>query len=406
MTRATMSTIGLSMILCLNNLYNEWTSAGLMSAVYVLAAAFVTPVYARLFDKYGQRKVGLITAPIQFAALLTFAAAAYMRAPLPVLFALAVITGLCMYSVGAVVRTRWAWALRDKPDDYLNTAYALESAIDEIIFILGPIAAATISTAHPPVTTIIPFILFGGINFVGAMIFYNLKSATPPAVVTVHEITVDDTSLTSASTKRAQNRIKDRNILLYPGMLMLPLGILAFNSTFSAFDVIMTAILKGRGLAHITGFMLATIALGSLIGALIFGSRKHTHNSWMRMMGFMVALATGIVAIGLSVQWLPLAAFFGVFAGLFVSPTYATANLVMRQTAPQHKLTEGLSWISTGGTIGSSLGSAVAGIFLDHVGALTTLHFLWLSAAIAFPIFLVGYMQVRAANKKMQQGIK
>lgn len=392
MTRATMSTIGLSMILCLNNLYNEWTSAGFMSAVYVLSAAFVTPIYARLFDKYGQKKVGLITAPLQYGSLLLFALAAYLRAPLPLLFVLAVIVGLSMYSVGAVVRTRWAWALHDKPEEYLNTAYAYESAIDELIFILGPILAATISTSFPPVSTIIPFILFGGINFIGAMIFYNLKSATPPAVLTMHEVNVDN-----LDTDRRENG-KDRNILFYPGMLLLALAMVAFNSTFSAFDVTMTAVLKGRGLSHYTGFMLATIAFGSLIGAVIFGSRKHSHNAWIRMMGFMVALAVGIAGVALSVHWLLLAAVWGIFAGLFVSPTYASANLIMRENAPANKLTEGLSWISTGGTIGSSLGSAVAGMFLDRVGSEMTLNFLWLSAAIALPLFYLGYMQVRRAN--------
>lgn len=400
MTRATMSTIGLSMILCLNNLYNEWTSAGFMSAVYVLAAAVVTPVYARLFDKYGQKRVGLIVAPAQYVALLAFALAAYLRAPLPLLFVLAAIVGLCMYSVGAVVRTRWAWALQGKPEDYLNAAYAYESAIDELIFILGPILAATISTSFPPISTIIPFILFGGINFVGAMIFYNLKSATPPAALTVHEVNVDDVAAQRGSA--SESRVKDRNILLYPGMLLLPLAIVAFNSTFSAFDVTMTAVLKGQGLAHYTGFMLATIAAGSLIGALVFGSRKHSHNAWIRMMSFMVALAVGLIGVAMSVHWLWLAALWGIFAGLFVSPTYASANLIMRQNAPANKLTEGLSWISTGGTIGSSLGSAVAGIFLDRVGAYATLNFLWISAAIALPLFFAGYMQVRRASTKTQ----
>ncbi|MDU3533234.1 MAG: MFS transporter, partial [Alloscardovia omnicolens] len=94
MARATMSTIGLSMILCLNNIYNEWTSAGIMSAVYVISAAVVTPLYAKLFDTFGQKRVGLIVAPVQFATLLTFAVAAYMRAPLALLFGLAVVVGL------------------------------------------------------------------------------------------------------------------------------------------------------------------------------------------------------------------------------------------------------------------------------------------------------------------------
>ncbi|TCD54432.1 MFS transporter [Alloscardovia theropitheci] len=410
MTRATMSTIGLSMILCLNNLYNEWTSAGLLSAVYVISAAVVTPFYARLFDKYGQKRIGLMIAPVQFALLLAFAAAAYFRAPLALLFTLAILIGFCMYSVGAAVRTRWAWALSDKPEDYLNTAYSWEAAIDEIIFIFGPILAATISTSFPPISTIIPFILFGGINFIGAMIFYNLKSANPPAVVAVQEVDIDDNSVQTdvpdTAMSEQMKKLYSRHILLFPGMLFLIFAITFFNSTFSAYDVTMTAVMKEIGLYQRTGFMLATIAVGSLMGALFFGSRKHKHNSWIRMMIFMAFLSLGIagVSISMTMHQIILAGLFGVFAGLFVAPTYATANLIMRQTAPANQLTEGLSWISTGSTVGSSIGSAVGGIFLDQVGNYATLHLLWINALIALPLFFLGYMQVRSFEKK--HGIK
>lgn len=397
MARVTMSTIGLSMILCLNNIYNEWTSAGIMSAVYVISAAVVTPLYAKLFDTFGQKRVGLIVAPVQFAALLTFAVAAYMRAPLALLFGLAVVVGLSMYSVGAVVRTRWAWVLRDKPEAYLNTAYALESAVDELIFIIGPIVAASIATSFPPVSTVIPFILFGGISFIGSLIFYNLKSSTPPAVKTVRNVDVNNVEPASAHMSAV---LRDRNILFYPGVLMLTIAIVLFNSTFSAFDVTMTAVMKSVGLYHYTGFMLATIAIGSLIGALIFGSRSHTHNPWMRMIGFMILLAAGISGVAFSVQWLFVAALWGVFAGLFVAPTYASANMIVREIAPANKLTEGLSWVSTGGTVGASLGSAVSGIFLDNLGNNATLHTLWLCAVLAIPFFFLGYLQVRSFEKK------
>ncbi|OZG54236.1 MFS transporter [Alloscardovia macacae] len=397
MTRSTMSTIGLSIVLCLNNLYNEWTAAGLMSATFVICSAAVTPFIAKLFDTYGQKRVGLIIAPIQFALLLGFALAAYLRAPLALLFALVVPMGFTMYSVGALVRTRWAWALRDQSDDYLNAAYSWEAAVDELIFIIGPILAATISTSFPPVSTIIPFILFGGINFAGALIFYNLPSANPPAVLSMKSVQA------SGSARAESERLKGRNILLYPGMLLMVLAIILFNSTFSAFDVTMTAVMKSLGLYHFTGFMLATIAVGSLIGALVFGSRSHKHNPWMRMMMFMALLSAGVAGVAMSIPHIPFAAFFGVVAGLFVAPTYATANLIMRQTAPAKKLTEGLSWISTGGAVGASLGSAVSGIFLDQFGNTATLHLLWVNALLALPLFFLGYLHVRMYQKSIKE---
>ena len=87
--------------------------------------------------------------------MLAFAFAALVRVPIPLLFALAIIMGLTQFSFGALVRTRWSYALRGVEDgeQLLNTAYAMEAAIDEIVFILGPILAAWLAPwgrACPP----------------------------------------------------------------------------------------------------------------------------------------------------------------------------------------------------------------------------------------------------------------
>ena len=119
-----------------------------MSAAYVLATAAVTPLYARLFDRFGQRKVGPVILTVQIIVMLGFAFAALMRVPIPLLFVLAVVMGMTQFSFGALVRTRWAYVLaRADKEDLLNTAYALESAIDEIVFIFGPILAAFLAAS-------------------------------------------------------------------------------------------------------------------------------------------------------------------------------------------------------------------------------------------------------------------
>ncbi len=55
--RLPMSMTSLGIVLALNNLYGNWTVAGTMSAVCVLAMGVATPVYARLFDRHGQSRV-------------------------------------------------------------------------------------------------------------------------------------------------------------------------------------------------------------------------------------------------------------------------------------------------------------------------------------------------------------
>lgn len=137
--RLPISMMSLGIVLALNHLYDNWTIAGTMSAAYVLAMSCVTPFYARAFDRFGQARVGRLALAVQIVAMLAFAFAALVRVPIPLLFALAIIMGLTQFSFGALVRTRWSYALRGVEDgeQLLNTAYAMEAAIDEIVFISG-----------------------------------------------------------------------------------------------------------------------------------------------------------------------------------------------------------------------------------------------------------------------------
>ena len=48
--RLPISMMSLGIVLALNHMYDNWTVAGSMSAMYILAVAAVTPFYARLFD--------------------------------------------------------------------------------------------------------------------------------------------------------------------------------------------------------------------------------------------------------------------------------------------------------------------------------------------------------------------
>ncbi|RDX16478.1 MFS transporter, partial [Bifidobacterium longum] len=114
--RLPISMMSLGIVLALNHLYDNWTIAGTMSAAYVLAMSCVTPFYARAFDRFGQARVGRLALAVQIVAMLAFAFAALVRVPIPLLFALAIIMGLTQFSFGALVRTRWSYALRGVED--------------------------------------------------------------------------------------------------------------------------------------------------------------------------------------------------------------------------------------------------------------------------------------------------
>ena len=66
--RLPISMMSLGIVLALNHMYDNWTVAGSMSAMYILAVAAVTPFYARLFDRFGQRRVGPVALGVPMVA--------------------------------------------------------------------------------------------------------------------------------------------------------------------------------------------------------------------------------------------------------------------------------------------------------------------------------------------------
>lgn len=428
--RLPMSMIALGIVLALNHLYNNWTIAGAMSASYVLAQAAVTPVYAKLFDRFGQRKVGVIALSAQVIAMISFACAALFKVPLVLLFVLAIVMGVTQFAFGALVRTRWAYTLRAEDDDsLLNVAYALESGIDEIVFILGPILAAWLATSVHPVSQLFVPVFASGL---GGAWFFSLKN-TQPAVLKVVEVptaAAEDVDVLIASQKEDEiskdyvasqkqeakrsfvdkfslkqlhnhrSKKRGKNVLLYRGIIPLVLMFVVFNMSFSAFDVSVTAAMKAQGLDHFIGMQLALFACGSLVGAIIFGSHKFRGSNWSHLIVFLTVLTVGFMLMSLNIDRLVLMSVFEVLSGLCVSPIFATGNLIVKATVPEESLTEGLSWLPTASAVGCSLGSMAAGAAIDSWNSHAGMMVPWISTMAAIPIATLGWFIVMVLKKR------
>ena len=346
--------------------------------------------------------------------MLSFAFAALVRVPIPLLFVLAVVMGLTQFAFGALVRTRWAYVLeRTDNSEMLNTAYALESAIDEIVFIFGPILAAFLAASVNPVSQL--FVPTAA-SAIGGTMFFALRDTQPPVIrmVNVTAADADDADVRFANTtdadatvagtasdklsmrqlKTSDNRRK-RNVLTYAGVIPLLMVFVVFNMSFTAFDTSMTAVMKALHLDSVLGVQLAMLALGSCIGALFFGSHELKGSRWRHMIMFLALMTIGFVVIHACLGNLVLMGFVEVLTGLTISPVFASGNLVVKETVPEESLTEGLSWVSTAGTVGASFGSMITGIVLDHATPNTSLMMPWIFVLCSIPFALLGWFIVR-----------
>ena len=428
--RLTMSMLSLGIVLAMRMIYHDWTNAGTLSAVYVFFAAVCTPIYARCFDKFGQYITGRIALPLSSGALLVFVLALVFRAPLWSLYIFAIFLGLTQFSFGALARTRWTNLLRkeaadgkmseEKASQLLSTAFAWEAAIDELIFIIGPIFATSLATSvNPTSQLILPLIA----QTIGGAIFFTLQSAKakPTALITETtskpqsaEVNEQNDSAAQAAPagstiyrmdsdapisdqqrlsrlsprrwlrlRRSMKKNAPKLALGFPGMVTLFLTFIIYSSSFSAYDVSVVAMTQAHHIDAASGVYLAIYSAGSLVGAIIYGSRSWRMPLWSRLLTMMLLLALGFGLIDVCKDDLILFVPAAFIAGMVISPVFATVNMIVEDTVPGTFLTEGLSWLNTGSAVGNSIGSAAVGVVLDHFGYQWSFMMPWVSVLFA-----------------------
>ena len=411
--RLPMSMLSLGTVLAINHLYDEWASAGLVSSIYVLSAAVMTPVYARLFDRHGQRKVGNIVLPLSNIFLALFIVILWLRLPLPVVILGAIGMGATQFSFGALARTRWTWLLRTRTNQgvlsmkdargLLSTAYTLESAFDEILYIIGPILATTLATSVSPVSQlIVPLIA----QILGGTVFFLLASASADtqALETLKEPIVvepkaprpitDEERLKKLHPSRSpialMRRFRAHSALGFPGIPLLVCSFIVYTTSFSAYDIGVVALAKSHGMESVSGLLLAVYSVGSLFGAIIYGSRTWKTPLWRRYTMFLLFLVLGFLVLDLVKDIIPLFIPCAFVTGLVISPAYATASMIVEDSVPGTYLTEGLSWMNTASAIGSSVGSSIVGVIIDRLGADSAFHLPWICVLCATLIVVIG----------------
>ncbi|MDR0593114.1 MAG: MFS transporter [Bifidobacteriaceae bacterium] len=352
---------GIGTVMMVSAVYGSYGLAGVLSAANVIAWAVGTAVLSNLVDRYGQRRVMLPAALTSAGTLAVFVVLGALRAPAWMLFAPAVLSGATGGAPGAMVRARWNWAVRNARQ--LHTAFSLESTLDELCFVVGPVAATFLATQVAPSAGLIaPVILGAG----GALWFYSLRATEPPAGKRgpTGGIVLEGGPRT---LRRRLRSLLGGLILMIPGVIAVAVVTVMVGVLFGACDVTVVAATEDWGVKQLSGLVLGAISLGSAIGGLAYGTRNWVSSvarRWVVCLGLLagaclaVLVATGPVFLAL----------VGFAAGLTIAPTMINLNSLMQSLVPTRRLTEGLAWVGTSLGVGVALGASLAGQLIDKIG--------------------------------------
>lgn len=364
-----MAPIGI--VTMLSQSRGEYWLAGAVAATFTLANAIAAPQISRLVDRFGQSRVLVPTTALSVAAFSVLLIATHLRWPAWTLF-VAALFAASMPSMSAMVRARWTELFRDRPE--LNTAFAFESAADELVYISGASLSVGLSVswfAEAGVLASTVLLAWGMIAFVVQ------RKTEPPVRHSAH------TSTASA-------------ILLRPVQL-LTLAMVCVGSIFATAEITVVALTSEMGAPNAASFVIAVYALGSFVVGIVIGGmsiRAPLHLQLLLAVGTLLVTTLPLLAA----DSVPALAFTIFLSGIAVSPTFIMAFRLVERGVPPAMLTEGITWVGTGIGIGMALGAFVSGWVVDEFGAYKGFWFSVFAASATLSIVMFGQRSFAATE--------
>lgn len=349
--------LSITVLLHIQLVYGNYTSAGIILAAESVGQAVSGPLTSRLMGRFGMRPVLTLTTFVCAGLLL---AIALTRLPLPVIAILALLMGLATPPVTPAVRTIYPKLV---PNRQVTALFSLDASAQEIIWIVGPVVAVFVSTQFSTVWGLLvatAFMIGGGLWFV-----------LSPEVGRVR-------------IPRSRRRLGA--VLTRPTVIVSTVAGFFFVASFAAVEAGIVAAFGHEGVE--SGVLLAIFSAGSIVGGLLIGHRDVRPWS-LTLRSLIVTAGTALCLVSLHPVWLGIMLFLG---GLGVAPMLASLYTIVSSTVKFSETAEAYGWVGTGQLVGVAIGSAIAGVAIDafgaHGGVLISTAFLALtvaSAAISIP---------------------
>ena len=334
---------GLAILLYVEEVSGSFASAGICAGALALGSAAGAPFQGRLVDRRGDG-VLLPLALIHAGGLLLIWLLGAASAAVALLALASLVTGAALPPLSSVLRSRWPYLLETEPR-LVASAYALDSVMIELIFVLGPLLT-TITVA-----------------LVGAQ--YALVVSA--ACVLVGTVAMLAGLRGSGHPERSAEgtRAFGLGALAAPGLQTLVLASFPVGFALGTLEVVLPAFSAEEGSKELAGVLLAVWSLASGAAGLAYGARPARERLTSVHMRFALLLPAGCAVLFAATSPATMAVLV-IFCGLPIAPLIASRNQLVERVAPRGTATEAFTWPLTALVAGVSLGAATAGSLVEH----------------------------------------
>ena len=239
----------LAVILLLRAAGFDYAEVGIITAASGLSVGLAAPVLGRVIDRVGQTKVLVGAAVLTAISGTAFVVAVLEGASATLVTVLAFVAGLCVPPVSPSLRSLLPSLVgRDR----LDTAFALDALLLELVFVAGPLLAAGIATAISPQVAFLTGVAFQAAGGLGVAASPYSRRWRPEA----HE----------PGTRRA-------GALGTAGIRVLVLALALTAIALGALEIAIPAFAEEHATRDDAGWLFALLSVGSLAGGLWYGAR-------------------------------------------------------------------------------------------------------------------------------------
>jgi hypothetical protein len=349
--------------------------AGSASAAIALASGLLAPVRGRLVDRRGQRRC-LPPMAMGFAAALAglVAVAGPEPAAVAATVALAAAAGAVVPPLGASMRVLWVSLVGQGPR--LQTAYALDAVLDELLFVAGPLLAGGLALYRPAAGVLVT----AGLALAGTLGFV----ASP--------VSRAQAGRQAAATGRG----RWAGALAGAGMPTLTLSLAGVGAAIGIWEIGLVGAARQAGAAEAAALSLAAWAAASAVGGLWYGGRTWRRPAGRRYLALLALLVLAGAPMATTASPLALGVLV-MLVGLVLAPLESSAYVLAAELAPPGTLTESGAWLTTAINTTGAAGLALAGTVVDRAGVPAALALACACTAAGLLVALVGRDRLGAA---------
>lgn len=349
-------------LLLVSQTAGSYAVGGAAAGVLGVATAVGSPVFGALTDRHGQRPVLLAQGLASALGFLGVVVGATAGLVLPTLVAAAV-AGFFVPQVGVMARVRWRAVVHDaargrfrpgtagprdgaeeSPEDRLSTAYAYESVVDELGFVLGPALVgltAALADPAPAVLSVCVLLLVFGTAF-----------AVHPTVARVHR---------GETGRRGARRP-------VAGLVVVAAAMFGLGCLFGSLQTTTTAFAGERGDAGIGGLLYALSGVGSALAGFAvprlpsrWGLLSRLRVVALVMLPLVLPLVLAPSLLGYGIGLLVL--------GTGMAPYMITCYTLVERVVRPEQLGAATSLLPAAVNIGYAIAASLAGTASDAAGS-------------------------------------